>query len=134
MARRRMIYEGKAKILYEGPEPGTLIQYFKDDATAFNAQKKATIEGKGVLNNRRSEFLMPGLTNIVVPTHIIRRVNMRDAGTRVTCLESAMLVNPPRTAIPQTMVTSRTSTARSGEGTPQPIPCMPSAAATPMIT
>ena len=52
MARRKKIYEGKAKILYEGPEPGTFIQYFKDDATAFNAQKKATIEGKGVLNNR----------------------------------------------------------------------------------
>src|SRR3546814_12073603 len=55
MARRRQIYEGKAKILYEGPEPGTLIQYFKDDATAFNAQKKGTISGKGVLNNRISE-------------------------------------------------------------------------------
>ena len=48
MARRRQIYEGKAKILYEGPEPGTLIQYFKDDATAFNAQKRGTISGKGV--------------------------------------------------------------------------------------
>ena len=42
MARRKKIYEGKAKILYEGPEPGTIVQYFKDDATAFNAQKKAT--------------------------------------------------------------------------------------------
>ena len=57
MSRRRLIYEGKAKILYEGPEPGTLIQYFKDDATAFNAQKKGTISGKGVLNNRISEHL-----------------------------------------------------------------------------
>ena len=46
MARRKMIYEGKAKILYEGPEPGTFVQYFKDDATAFNAEKKAVIEGK----------------------------------------------------------------------------------------
>ena len=52
MARRKKIYEGKAKILYEGPEPGTIVQYFKDDATAFNAQKKDVIEGKGVLNNR----------------------------------------------------------------------------------
>jgi phosphoribosylaminoimidazole-succinocarboxamide synthase len=51
MARRRQLYEGKAKILFEGPEPGTLVQYFKDDATAFNAQKKGTITGKGVLNN-----------------------------------------------------------------------------------
>ena len=54
MNRRRIVYEGKAKILYEGPEPGTIVQYFKDDATAFNAQKKAVIEGKGVLNNRLS--------------------------------------------------------------------------------
>src|SRR5687768_14109949 len=44
-SRRRQVYEGKAKIMYEGPEPGTLIQYFKDDATAFNAQKKGTING-----------------------------------------------------------------------------------------
>ena len=76
--RRKKIYEGKAKILYEGTEPGTLIQYFKDDATAFNAQKKATIEGKGVLNNRLSEFFMNGLTNIGVPNHFIRRINMRE--------------------------------------------------------
>ena len=51
MARRKKVYEGKAKILYEGPEPGTFVQYFKDDATAFNAQKKDVIDGKGVLNN-----------------------------------------------------------------------------------
>ena len=76
--RRKKIYEGKAKILYEGTEPGTLIQYFKDDATAFNAQKKAVIEGKGVLNNRLSEFFMQGLGNIGVPTHFIRRINMRE--------------------------------------------------------
>jgi phosphoribosylaminoimidazole-succinocarboxamide synthase len=78
MARRKKIYEGKAKILYEGPEPGTLVQYFKDDATAFNAQKKATIEGKGVLNNRLSEFFMAGLNAIGVPTHFIKRINMRE--------------------------------------------------------
>ena len=51
MARRTKVYEGKAKILYEGPEPGTLVQYFKDDATAFNAEKRDVIDGKGVLNN-----------------------------------------------------------------------------------
>jgi phosphoribosylaminoimidazole-succinocarboxamide synthase len=78
MARRKKVYEGKAKILYEGPEPGTLVQYFKDDATAFNAQKKATIEGKGVLNNRLSEFFMTGLNAIGVPTHFIKRINMRE--------------------------------------------------------
>lgn len=78
MSRRKKIYEGKAKILYEGPEPGTFIQYFKDDATAFNAQKKATIEGKGVLNNRLSEYFMAGLTTIGIPNHFIRRLNMRE--------------------------------------------------------
>ena len=52
MAKSQKIYEGKAKILYEGPEDGTLIHYYKDDMTAFNAQKKAVLAGKGVLNNR----------------------------------------------------------------------------------
>ncbi|MCQ8184611.1 phosphoribosylaminoimidazolesuccinocarboxamide synthase [Parvularcula maris] len=78
MARGKQIYEGKAKILYEGPEPGTLIQFFKDDATAFNAQKHAVLEGKGVLNNRISEFIMIGLERIGIPTHFIKRINMRE--------------------------------------------------------
>ena len=78
MARRRQIYEGKAKILYEGPEPGTLIQYFKDDATAFNAQKRGVINGKGVLNNRISEHIFTLLGHIGVPTHFIKRLNMRE--------------------------------------------------------
>jgi phosphoribosylaminoimidazole-succinocarboxamide synthase len=76
--RRRQIYEGKAKVLFEGPEPGTLVQYFKDDATAFNAQKKGVITGKGVLNNRISEYLMTRLESIGVPTHFVRRLNMRE--------------------------------------------------------
>jgi phosphoribosylaminoimidazole-succinocarboxamide synthase len=78
MSRRRRIYEGKAKVLYEGPEPGTLIQHFKDDATAFNAKKHEVIEGKGVLNNRISEYLFQRLNDIGVPTHFIRRLNMRE--------------------------------------------------------
>ena len=78
MSRRRQIYEGKAKILYEGPEPGTIIQYFKDDATAFNAQKKGTINGKGVINNRISEHVFLRLAHIGIPTHFIRRLNMRE--------------------------------------------------------
>jgi len=78
MSRRRQVYEGKAKILFEGPEPGTLVQYFKDDATAFNAKKKGVITGKGVLNNRISEYLMTRLEEIGVPTHFVRRLNMRE--------------------------------------------------------
>jgi len=78
MKRRRMIYEGKGKILYEGPEPGTVVQYFKDDTTALDDAKKAVIEGKGVLNNRISEYLMTQLNLIGVPTHFMRRLNMRE--------------------------------------------------------
>lgn len=76
--RRRRIYEGKAKVLFEGPQPGTLVQYFKDDATAFNNKKRGTITGKGVLNNRISEHLMLRLADIGVPTHFVRRLNMRE--------------------------------------------------------
>src|SRR6202000_3119755 len=78
MTSKTPIYEGKAKKLFEGPEPGTLIQHFKDDATAFNAKKKDVIDGKGVLNNRISEFLFQHLNDIGVPTHFIRRLNMRE--------------------------------------------------------
>lgn len=78
MARRKQVYEGKAKILFEGPESGTLIQYFKDDATAFNNKKHAVITGKGVLNNRISEYLMMKLHDVGIPTHFVRRLNMRE--------------------------------------------------------
>ena len=78
MARRRKVYEGKAKILFEGPEPGTLVQYFKDDATAFNNEKHGIITGKGVLNNRISEYIMQRLGEVGVPTHFVRRLNMRE--------------------------------------------------------
>lgn len=77
-SRRKVIYEGKAKVLYEGPEPGTVIQYFKDDATALNGLKKSTILGKGVLNNRISAHLMTRLEQIGIPTHFIRSINMRE--------------------------------------------------------
>ena len=73
-----LIYEGKAKILFQGPEPGTIVQYFKDDATAFNNEKKGTITGKGVLNNRISEYMMLRLAEMGVPTHFVRRLNMRE--------------------------------------------------------
>ncbi len=78
MNKRRRIYEGKAKILFEGPEPGTIVQYFKDDATAFNAKKKGVISGKGALNNRISEYVMLRLADMGIPTHFVRRLNMRE--------------------------------------------------------
>ena len=78
MNKRKKIYEGKAKILYEGPEKGTAIQYFKDDATAFNNQKKSNVEGKGVLNNRISEHIFQNINQIGIKTHLIKRLNMRE--------------------------------------------------------
>ena len=76
--KRKKIYEGKAKILYKGPQLNTIIQYFKDDATAFNNKKFAVINGKGVLNNRISAFLMEKIKDIGIPTHFIKRLNMRE--------------------------------------------------------
>lgn len=76
--RRKKVYEGKGKILYEGPEPGTFVQHFKDDATAGNGARHHIFEGKGVLNNRLSDFFMSGLNAVGVPTHFIRTLNMRE--------------------------------------------------------
>jgi len=98
MARRRQLYEGKAKILFEGPEPGTLVQYFKDDATAGNGAKKGVITGKGVLNNRISEYLMMRLQEIGIPTHFVRRLNMREQLIReveIIPLEVVVPTSPP---------------------------------------
>ena len=78
MSQRRRIYEGKNKVIYEGTEPGTLIQYFKDDANIEGFDGNSTITGKGVLNNRISEYLMNRLADIGIPTHLIRRLNMRE--------------------------------------------------------
>ncbi len=116
MARRKKIYEGKAKILYEGPEPGTIVQYFKDDATAYNAQKKDVIEGKGVLNNRLSEYFMIGLNSIGVPTHFLKRLNMREQLVR------AVEIIPIEVIVRN--VAAGTLAQRMGmeEGTPLPRP------------
>lgn len=75
---KKLVYEGKAKVLYEGPQPFTLIQYFKDDATAFNNEKKGTIAGKGVINSRISAFIFEQLNKQGIPTHFIKTLNMRE--------------------------------------------------------
>ena len=75
---RKVLYEGKAKILYKGSEPNTIIQFFKDDATAFNNKKHTIIDGKGILNNKISTYLMEKLINIGVPTHFIKSLNDRE--------------------------------------------------------
>ncbi len=78
MSAKTPLYEGKAKKIFEGPEPGTLIAHYKDDATAFNNKKKGTIAGKGIINNKISEFLMSRLNDMGIPTHFIRGLNMRE--------------------------------------------------------
>ena len=83
MNKGKKLYEGKAKIIYEGPEKGTAIQHFKDDATAYNNQKKSIVEGKGVLNNRISEHIFNNINQIGIKTHLIKRLNMREQMIRL---------------------------------------------------
>ena len=78
MNKGNKLYEGKAKILYETKDKNLLIQHFKDDATAFNNQKKSKVEGKGVLNNRISEYILTNLSQCGIKTHFIKRLNMRE--------------------------------------------------------
>ncbi|MGG7565744.1 phosphoribosylaminoimidazolesuccinocarboxamide synthase [Rhodovulum sp. DZ06] len=116
MARRRLVYEGKAKILYEGPEPDTLIQHFKDDATAGNGEKHAIFDGKGVLNNRISEHVMLGLNAIGVPTHFIKRLNMREQLIR------AVEMIPVEIVVRNVAAGSLSKRLGIEEGTPLPRP------------
>jgi len=78
MKKGKKLYEGKAKIIFAGPEKNLVIQHFKDDATAFNNQKKTRIEGKGILNNRISEHILSTLRDIGIKNHLIKRLNMRE--------------------------------------------------------
>ena len=78
MKKGKKLYEGKAKIIYATSDKNLVIQYFKDDATAFNNQKKSTIEGKGVLNNRISEYILSNLNQIGIKNHLVKRLNMRE--------------------------------------------------------
>ncbi|MDC1382608.1 phosphoribosylaminoimidazolesuccinocarboxamide synthase [Candidatus Puniceispirillum sp.] len=78
MKQKKQLYEGKAKVIFDGPESNTLVQYFKDDATAFNAQKKDVITGKGILNNYISEHMMLAVSKLGIPNHFINRINDRE--------------------------------------------------------
>ena len=78
MKKGKKLYEGKAKIIYATTDKSLVIQYFKDDATAFNNLKKSKIEGKGVLNNRISEHILTNLGQIGIKNHLVKRLNMRE--------------------------------------------------------
>ena len=116
MSRRNKIYEGKAKILFEGPEPGTLVQYFKDDATAFNAEKKGTLSGKGVVNNHISEHIFTALDAIGIPTHFIKRLNMREQ------LIKAVEIIPVEVIVRNIAAGSLSKRLGIEEGTKLPVP------------
>ena len=77
MTQGEKLYEGKAKILYATEDPALVIQYFKDDATAFNAQKRGTIMDKGVCNNKISSALFEYLEGREIKTHFVRRLDDR---------------------------------------------------------
>jgi len=78
MKKGKKLYEGKAKIVYATNDKNLVVQHFKDDATAFNNQKKAIIEGKGILNNRISEHILSNLSQVGIKNHLIKRINMRE--------------------------------------------------------
>ena len=78
MNKGKKLYEGKAKIIYETKDKNLVIQHFKDDATAFNNLKKSSVEGKGVLNNRISEYILNNISQCGIKTHLIKRLNMRE--------------------------------------------------------
>lgn len=78
MQKLEKLYEGKAKQLFKTEDSNLLIQFFKDDATAFNGEKKETILGKGVLNNFISEHIMLEMSKAGVPTHFEKRLNERE--------------------------------------------------------
>ena len=78
MKKGKKIYEGKAKIVFATSDKNLVIQHFKDDATAFNNQKKDVIDGKGILNNRISEHILTNLNKVGIKNHLIKRLNMRE--------------------------------------------------------
>ena len=78
MKKGKKLYEGKAKIIYACVEKNFVIQHFKDDATAFNNKKKSIIEGKGILNNRISEYILTNLNQVGIKNHLVKRINMRE--------------------------------------------------------
>ena len=78
MSQRQHLYDGKAKTIFAGPDDDHLIQYFKDDATAYNALKHDVIAGKGILNNLISEHIMGQVARDGVETHFVERINERE--------------------------------------------------------
>lgn len=82
MEKREQLYEGKAKKVYATEDPAVVIVDYKDDATAFNGVKKGTIMGKGVVNNRMSNYVMKQLEKAGVPTHLVEELSDRETAVK----------------------------------------------------
>lgn len=82
MEKREQLYEGKAKKVFKTDDPNLLIVSYKDDATAFNGEKKGTIEAKGVVNNRVSNHMMSLLEQKGIKTHYVKTLNDRETLVR----------------------------------------------------
>ena len=111
-----MFYEGKAKKLYATSDPDLIIAYFKDDATAFNAKKRGTIEDKGIINNRMSELFFNLLEREGVATHFVRRLNDREM------LCKRLQIIPVETVVRNIVAGSMAKRLGREEGEPLPFP------------
>ena len=100
MNKGNKLYEGKAKIIYETKDKNLVIQHFKDDATAFNNLKKAKVEGKGVLNNRISEYILSNLSQFGIKAEIfpiefiVRNIATGSLTKRLAIPEGTVLESP----------------------------------------
>ena len=118
MEKRQMIYEGKAKQVYTTDDPDLVIQYFKDDATAFNAKKRGTIVSKGILNNQMSETFFRLLEGKGVPTHFVKRLSDREM------LVKRLDIIPVETVVRNIIAGSLAKRLGLEEGKPLPAPIL----------
>ncbi len=118
MQKKELIYEGKAKKVYRTESPEIYIVSYKDDATAFNGLKKGTIAGKGVVNNRMSNFMFRLLEQQGVPTHFVEELNERE-----TAVKSVSIV-PLEVIVRNTAAGSLSKRLGLPEGTPMKTPVL----------
>ena len=118
MKRGELLYEGKAKQIYATDNPDYVIQYFKDDATAFNAKKRGTIVSKGILNNQMSETFFRLLEREDIPTHFVERLSEREM------LVKKLQIIPVETVVRNIIAGSLAKRLGLEEGKPLPQPIL----------
>ncbi len=116
MEKKAQLYEGKAKKLFETSDPDLVIQYFKDDATAFNAQKKGTIKDKGIVNNNMSARLFRLLEEESIPTHFVKQLSDREM------LVKKLKILPVEVVVRNIIAGSLAKRLGIEEGIPAPFP------------